>query len=115
MVHRQLGNGRLIQALALTAIIAVSGTASAQDADNDGILDGIDNCRFDANQAQEDQDSDGLGDSCDDCIGVANGPDGPGPPLQVDANGNGMETHVTATSMEMVSSTARTFHRCSAA
>ncbi|MBW2286700.1 MAG: thrombospondin type 3 repeat-containing protein [Deltaproteobacteria bacterium] len=37
------------------------------DADGDGVYDGIDNCVYDANPAQEDVDFDELGDACDNC------------------------------------------------
>ena len=37
------------------------------DTDLDGILDGVDNCRFTANPAQADADDDGDGDVCDVC------------------------------------------------
>jgi hypothetical protein len=36
------------------------------DSDDDGVVDSEDNCRFDANPAQEDNDGDGAGDACDD-------------------------------------------------
>ncbi|MBI2664462.1 S8 family serine peptidase [Candidatus Woesearchaeota archaeon] len=35
------------------------------DADSDGIIDLVDNCRFDANPSQSDSDKDGRGDACD--------------------------------------------------
>lgn len=41
-------------------------TVTTSDADNDGILDGDDNCPNDPNPAQEDLDSDGQGDACED-------------------------------------------------
>jgi hypothetical protein len=37
------------------------------DSDNDGIIDTLDSCRFDANPDQEDADDDGVGDPCDNC------------------------------------------------
>jgi len=37
------------------------------DADGDGVLNGVDNCPADANPAQTDTDADGKGDACDAC------------------------------------------------
>ncbi len=42
------------------------------DWDEDGLLDGADNCPARANAGQEDADGDGVGDACDNCPGVGN-------------------------------------------
>ncbi len=42
------------------------------DQDQDGVLDGSDNCPFRANANQADGDSDGVGDACDNCPSVSN-------------------------------------------
>ncbi|MFH1724531.1 MAG: LamG domain-containing protein [Elusimicrobiota bacterium] len=42
-------------------------TASAPDADEDGVPDAEDNCPLAANASQEDADADGAGDACDAC------------------------------------------------
>lgn len=57
---------------------ALGGAAANADSDNDGILDGVDNCPTISNSGQADSDNDGIGDSCDldkDGDGVANGSD----------------------------------------
>lgn len=38
---------------------------NAQDIDNDGVLDAVDNCKFTYNPTQQDNDTDQLGDVCD--------------------------------------------------
>jgi MYXO-CTERM domain-containing protein len=55
----------------------------ADDYDNDGREDDVDNCPFVANIAQADKDSDGIGDACDLCPAVANA-------LQLDTDGDGI-------------------------
>ena len=42
------------------------------DSDNDGIVDGLDNCPGIANASQQDLDFDGIGDLCDNCPTVQN-------------------------------------------
>lgn len=44
----------------------------ARDADDDGIVDGIDNCMNTDNPAQTDSDGDGFGDLCDNCPAISN-------------------------------------------
>jgi len=53
------------------------------DLDDDGILDGDDNCPYIYNPDQEDADTDSVGDSCDNCVYVYN-------PGQEDTNGDGI-------------------------
>ncbi|MBK7092245.1 MAG: choice-of-anchor B family protein [bacterium] len=64
-------------------ILQLRDTTDIADADNDGIANTSDNCRFAANPGQEDADSDGVGDICDNCLNVSN-------PLQEDSNLNGI-------------------------
>jgi hypothetical protein len=45
---------------------------TSTDEDEDGVWDGIDNCRLVHNPLQEDTDDDWVGDSCDNCIDVPN-------------------------------------------
>ncbi len=47
-------------------------TSSPGDADDDGHLDGADNCPQRYNPNQADADTDGVGDPCDNCASVAN-------------------------------------------
>jgi hypothetical protein len=47
------------------------------DADADGVVDAIDNCRLVANPQQTDVDGDAIGDSCDNCAGTYNPNQGP--------------------------------------
>jgi hypothetical protein len=53
------------------------------DADDDGILNDVDNCSWDYNPLQEDADADGFGDVCDNCPWDYN-------PLQEDADIDGL-------------------------
>jgi hypothetical protein len=48
-------------------------TIQAQDIDNDGVTDAVDNCKFTNNPDQVDTDSDGIGDVCD-CDPVSSNP-----------------------------------------
>ncbi|RME43756.1 MAG: hypothetical protein D6795_18960, partial [Deltaproteobacteria bacterium] len=52
------------------------------DADQDGVLDCLDNCPEDENRRQEDSDDDGVGDVCDNCPTLVN-------PGQEDSDGDG--------------------------
>jgi len=42
------------------------------DTDDDGVIDGCDNCQKDSNSNQADDDEDGIGDACDNCPSAAN-------------------------------------------
>jgi hypothetical protein len=53
------------------------------DTDDDGVLDGADNCPAVSNAAQKDRDGDGRGNVCDNC------PDTPNPD-QADGDGDGV-------------------------
>ncbi len=53
------------------------------DSDDDGVMDGTDNCLHVANFRQEDADGDGRGDACDNCPQTANRD-------QIDTDGDGL-------------------------
>ncbi|WP_422105056.1 thrombospondin type 3 repeat-containing protein [Winogradskyella sp.] len=55
----------------------------AQDSDQDGIIDNLDNCPSVPNTDQNDNDSDGIGNSCDNCINSSN-------PDQIDSDNDGL-------------------------
>lgn len=54
------------------ALVSWSLTFALADTDNDGIIDGTDNCISRPNPNQEDADGDGVGDVCDNCTTLAN-------------------------------------------
>ena len=56
--------------------------ADLADFDEDGVINGQDNCPFDSNWSQADQDGDGVGNACDNCALVPN-------PAQENLDGDG--------------------------
>jgi YVTN family beta-propeller protein len=54
--------------LTYTCVPSGSGPRIGIDRDDDGVLDGADNCAARANPAQADGDADGAGDACDVCV-----------------------------------------------
>jgi hypothetical protein len=66
-IRNSVGQPSAIHTYVSTNYRVVSGFMAipATDTDNDGIVDGIDNCISDANPYQLDTDVDGLGDVCD--------------------------------------------------
>jgi hypothetical protein len=78
------------QELTMTCVPPGSGRRMAIDRDEDGVLDGDDNCPDTSNADQKDSDGDGVGDVCDSCVSIANGPmRTEGGPSQHDSNGDG--------------------------
>lgn len=68
----------------------------ADDFDDDGFEDNVDNCPFTANADQQDSDSDGYGNACDNCVMVTNDQvdiddDGNGDACDGDADNDGIE------------------------
>lgn len=61
-----------------------TGTRAGIDRDEDGVYDGLDNCRAAANATQADGDADAAGDACDNCVATANAAQG-----DADADGVG--------------------------
>jgi len=55
----------------------------ANDRDDDGVTDSVDNCPNTFNPQQEDVDEDGIGNACDNCLNVSN-------PDQADSDNNGI-------------------------
>jgi hypothetical protein len=55
-------------------VVAADCEDAGADSDNDGILNGVDNCPYTANPGQEDGDGDGAGDVCDNCVSISNPP-----------------------------------------
>lgn len=75
---------------ALAARIDASGSSAVVpdvnvvlDADDDGLVNAVDNCRRVANPRQEDEDVDAVGDACDVCRDVVD-------PMQLDADEDGV-------------------------
>lgn len=58
---------KTLKFLTLTLLVntALVSIAFAQDVDNDGVTDAVDNCKFTYNPTQLDTDADGIGDDCD--------------------------------------------------
>ncbi|MBL8202380.1 MAG: hypothetical protein JNK40_15540 [Chromatiales bacterium] len=83
------------QELTYSCVPPGSGTRTGIDRDEDGVLDGSDNCPAHANAGQADSDGDGIGDACDNCTAVANADqrdtngDGYGNRCDADLNDNG--------------------------
>ena len=61
-----------INSVDLAAFLGVFATACNNDADNDGVLDALDNCPNTPNPTQADLDMDGAGDACDNCPTTSN-------------------------------------------
>jgi len=71
-----------VEGNAVVGVLPVLDTWS-HDYDEDGIVNGDDNCPFVANSGQEDGDSDDVGDVCDNCDGESN-------PSQEDTDSDGV-------------------------
>jgi YVTN family beta-propeller protein len=71
------------QEVTYTCVPPGSGSRVALDRDEDGDLNGLDNCPDLDNPAQSDGDGDGVGTDCDNCPSTSN-------PTQADTDGNGV-------------------------
>jgi hypothetical protein len=86
----------ILQELTYTSVPPGSGLRAGIDQDEDGVLDGDDNCPGRSNAGQANTDSDGAGDVCDNCTMVANANqrdtdgDGYGNMCDADLNNNGL-------------------------
>jgi len=70
------------QELTFTAVSPENGARLSIDRDDDGVLNGDDNCVMTPNSDQADSDSDTIGNACDNCTAKANAD-------QIDSNGDG--------------------------
>jgi hypothetical protein len=71
------------QELTYTCVPPGSGNRIGLDRDEDGVLNGLDNCQAAKNTNQADGDADGVGNSCDNCPSAANS-------NQADADADGL-------------------------
>jgi len=55
-----------------TDLLGLDFSYGQSDVDQDGVIDGADNCPTVANANQADTDADGVGDACDNCVNISN-------------------------------------------
>ena len=69
---------RFVTIVTLSVFALTFEALAFDDADEDGVADGLDNCLVEANAGQEDADEDGYGNACDGDLnnnGLVDGPD----------------------------------------